>query len=47
MCLPKTPRIVRGAPRGCTYRRHRALKGTPKAKGNSKGNSKGKSKSDS
>ncbi len=34
MCLPETPRIVRGAPRGCTHRRHRALKGTqlPKAR---------------
>ena len=34
MCLPKTPRVLRGAPRGCTHRRHRALKGTPKVKSN-------------
>jgi hypothetical protein len=34
MYLPKTPRIVRGATRGCTHRRHRALKETqePKAR---------------
>ncbi len=42
MYLPKTPRVLRGAPRGCTHRRHRALKGTPKVKGNDKRDSNSK-----